>query len=374
MEQEALGEVLGPLRKSQRTAIALVVEAISAFGQASSLAIAARLAQRTGAGVPSALVRFYRLLHNRRVEDLLLSRQMIRTLAKRSRTVLISIDWTEWHPPLRMLLASVVTGTRAVPVYASTFIKTAIVRSQNCWENTFLKMLVMVLEEARVAACFLADRGFRRVSFVKLLLEQPSHTFVVRLADKVLVEDEGSRRLLRDIGLQAGRAIDLGWVKLRQDAFVTVRVIGVWAKGRREPWWLATNRTDSLGSLASLYDRRMTIEEQIRDTKGARFGFALVWSQITTPEALSRFVLLIGLALMILTALGHSLAQKYPNVRLPSKTKGPRLSLLTVGLLFWPALHNKIVITPRFLNNHIPPPSLRTFKWLNPYDEKYKKC
>jgi len=71
---------------------------------------------------------------------------MIRALAKKSQTLLISIDWTEWHPPLRMLVASVVTGTRAVPVYVATFMKAAIVRSQNCWENTFLKMLVMVLE------------------------------------------------------------------------------------------------------------------------------------------------------------------------------------------------------------------------------------
>ena len=370
MGQEALGQVLGPLRKSQRTVIALVVEVISALGQASSIAIAAGLAQRTGAEVPSALVRFYRLLHNRRVEDMVISRQMMRTLAKRTQIFLISLDWTEWHPPLRMLLASVVTGTRAVPVYAATFIKTAIVRSQNCWENTFLKMLGMVLEEARVTACFLADRGFRRASFVKLLLEQTGHTFVVRLAEKVLVENEAGKRLLSKVGLQAGQAIDLGWVKLRQDAVVTVRVVGVWAKGRREPWWLATNRADSLGLLVSLYDRRMTIEEQIRDTKGARFGFALVWTQITTPEALSRFVLLIGLAVMILIAVGQALATKHPSVRLASKTKGPRLSLLTVGLLFWPYLQNKLVITPRFLKNHIPPPSLRTFKWLNQYNEK----
>jgi len=276
MEQEALGHVLSPLRRSQQTAIRLVVEAISSRGGASSITIAAGLAQRTGAGIPSALVRFYRLLHNRRVEDLVVSRQMIHTLAKTARTVLVSIDWTEWHPPLRMLLASVVTGTRAVPVYAATFIKTAILRSQNCWENTFLKMVVMVLEEARVAACFLADRGFRRASFIKRLLELTGHTFLVRLADKVMVENEAGRRLLRKCGLQAGQAIDLGWVKLRQDAVVTVRVIGVWARGGREPWWLATNRNDPLGVLVSLYDRRMTIEEQIRDTKGARFGFALV--------------------------------------------------------------------------------------------------
>jgi hypothetical protein len=42
MEQKALGKVLGPLRKSQRRIIALVVEAISALVQASSLAIAVR--------------------------------------------------------------------------------------------------------------------------------------------------------------------------------------------------------------------------------------------------------------------------------------------------------------------------------------------
>jgi hypothetical protein len=372
MEPEAMGQVLSPLRKSQRTVIALVVEAIATLGQASSLAIAVRLAQNTGAGVPSALVRFYRLLHNRRVDDLRLSRQMIRTLARRTETLLVSIDWTEWHPPLRMLLASVVAGTRAVPVLTATFIKTAMVRSQNCWENTFLKMLVMVLEEARVVACFLADRGFRRASFIKLLLEYPQHTFLVRLQAKVSVGQDGEKRLLRNIGLQAGQAIDLGWVKLRQDAVVEVRVIGVWAKGRREPWWLATNRGDSLGQLVSLYDRRMTIEEQIRDTKGARFGFALVWSQITTPEALSRFVLLLGLAVLVLTAIGHAVAQKCPNVRLPSRTKGPRLSLLTVGLLFWPLWQDKILITPRFLKNHIPPPSLRTFKWIDRYEAK--KC
>ena len=72
----------------------------------------------------------------------------------------------------------------------------------------------------------------------------------------------------------------------------------------------------------------MAIEEQIRDTKGARFGFALVWTQITTPESLARFVVLIGLAVLLLTAVGHALSQKHTHVRLPSKTKGPRLSLL----------------------------------------------
>jgi hypothetical protein len=50
-------------------------------------------------------------------------------------------------------------------------------------------------------------------------------------------------------------------------------------------------QANKLAHLAALYDRRMAIEEQIRDTKGARFGLKLVWTQIKTPQALGRFTL-----------------------------------------------------------------------------------
>ncbi len=92
MERQALGQLLSPPRKSQTTVITLVVEAISGLRETF-------LAQKTGAAVPSALVRSYRPLHNRRVEHLVLSRQMIRTLAKKTHALLVATDWTEWHPP-----------------------------------------------------------------------------------------------------------------------------------------------------------------------------------------------------------------------------------------------------------------------------------
>ena len=249
-------------------------------------------------------------------------------------------------------------------------LKSAIRRSQKCWENSFFQMLVMVLREADVFACFLADRGFRRTSIITLLLKQTGHSFLVRLAENVSVQSKRGTRTLRRWGLQPGRAVDLGWVDLRQDAAVNIRVVGIWAKGHREPWWLATNRSDSLAQLAALYDRRMAVEEQIRDTKGARLGFALVWTQITTPESLARFVVLIGRAVLLLTAVGHALSLKQAHVRLPSKTKRPRLSLLTVGLLFWPVLQNKTVINLKFLKTHLPPPALRSFPWLDLYEKR----
>lgn len=372
---KAVETVLRPLRKSQRKTVLLAVQAISWMGQAASIPIAFFLSQATGSRTTSALTRFYRLLHNPRLDDLKITKQFLTLLSQSTSPLLIALDWTEWHPPLRMLLASVIVGTRAVPVQTAAFLKTHIQRSQNTWENNFLRVLCLILGEIKVSACFLADRGFRRVSFLKLLQEQEGHSFLVRIMDQITVETKQGRRLLSQCGLQPGHALDLGTVLLRSDGAITIRVVGIWAKGQREPWWLATNRDDSLSHLAALYDRRMGIEEQIRDTKGARFGFKLVWTQMKTPEALARFTLLIGLAILLLTAIGHAVALKHPDVRLTSKKKGHRLSLLTVGCLFFHCFFMNQSLSLRSLLQNIPPPTLRSFAWLDCIpSEEIQKC
>lgn len=361
---KVIGQILSPLRRSQSKTITLVIEGIAWMAQAASIPVAAFVSQATGSQINSALTRFYRLLHNPKLDDLKVARQMLSFFAQLPGPFLIAIDWTEWHPPFRMLLASVVRGTRAIPVHAAVFSKTHIHRSQNTWENNFLRLLCCLLNEIKASACFISDRGFRRVSYLKLLLEQKEHSFLVRIADQITVEFKKRKRLLKKCGLQPGHALDLGIVLLRQDGAVRVRVIGIWAKGQREPWWLATNLEDSLAHLAALYDRRMAIEEQIRDTKGARFGLKLVWTQIKTPQALARFTLFIGLAVLLLTAIGHALALRRPDLRLTHKTKGPRLSFLTIGQLFFLYFMATQSLSLKLLQQHIPPPSLRPFAWL----------
>jgi len=367
---EVLEQILKPLRKSQRKTIALVIEAMASLAQAASIPIAAFLSQATTTQVDSALTRFYRLLHNPRLDDLLLTRQILGFLSQCPSPLLVALDWTEWHPPLRMLLASVIRGTRAIPIQSAVFLKNQIVRSQNTWENNFLRLLCLLLDQIQASACFLADRGFRRVSFLKLLMEHKAHSFVVRIGDQLTIETKKQKRLLHQCGLQPGQALDLGFVLLRQDGAVTVRVVGIWAKGAREPWWLATNREDSLCALAAFYDRRMAIEEQIRDTKGARFGFQLVWTQIKTPQALARFTLFIGLAILLLTAIGYALSMRRLDVRLPSKKKGPRLSLITVGYLFFHHFLTHHTLSLKSLKQNMPPPSLRSFPWLSRYQKR----
>ena len=346
MSAGALQSVLAPLRLSQAKTTALVVEAIAEMAQAASLRIAASIAQATGCQLASALTRFYRLLHNPRLDDLILSKQLLAAAHPGPAPALIAIDWTEWHSSLRMLLGSVVAGRRAIPVCSQVFSKSQVPKSQNIWENNFLRLLGLILKDLGLSACILADRGFRRVSFLKLLLTHPNLTFVVRLCDQIIVEEDTHKRLLSRRGLQPGHAVDLGTVLLRQDAAVAVRVVGIWGRGQREPWWLATNLEDPLARIAALSDRRMAIEEQIRDTKGARFA------------------LLIGLTILILTAIGHAVVRHTPGVQLSCKKKGPRLSLLSVGQPFLPRAGLRS-LSLASLRANIPSPAFRSFPWLD---------
>jgi hypothetical protein len=104
--------------------------------------------------------------------------------------------------------------------------------------------------------------------------------------------------------------------------FVRVRLIGVWSKGAKEVWWLATDLSNTVSKVVSYYDRRMGIEEQFRDAKRVRFGVKLQWTQFTKPEFVERMCLLVGIALLLWTTGGQAVEEVEPKVRLWSKTKG----------------------------------------------------
>ena len=332
--------------------------------QAASLAVAGHLAVQLGIQVGRALTRFYRRLRHERIEDQLLTAQRLRMLQPERERLLLAIDWTEWHHDLRLLVAAVVMGCRAIPVQGAAFSRTHIPRSQNLRETTFLRLLVHTLRTVEQTAVVLCERGFRRVRWLEHLLEL-RQGFVVRLVPEVMVTTgSGGGRLLRAWHLQPGQAQDLGVVPLRQDRAVQVRVVGVCAPGQHEPWWLATDLADPLVEIVALYARRMTIEEQFRETKGCRFGVRLEWTQCHTPQYLARLLLLVGIVLVLWTAVGHAVAEQTPAARLPCKRKGPRLALVQVGMHYLRQLASQVALNVAFLQQQLPSPQLRRFAWL----------
>jgi hypothetical protein len=358
-----LASLLRPFRRSQQKTCAAIVSALCQAAQASSFAIAGQLSCLTDVQLGSALTRLYRFLRNERFDNWLLTEQLLRLLGRRPGPLLLALDWTAWQDRFSVLTASVCAGTRSIPVAVSACHKRSLARSQNLWEETFLRLTVDRLRAAGVCAVWLCDRGFHRVRWLEKLVEFRQQ-FVVRLTRDVTVRLADRACLLRSLELVPGERRDFGWVWLRADEVVRVRLIGVWAAGAREAWWLATNLENRVSKVVSFYDRRMGIEEQFRDAKGHRFGVKLRWTQFTKAEFVERMYLLVGVALLLWTTVGRAVEESEPAVRLESKTKGARLSLARVGSYYWRKVSKRLRLTASFVREHLPPPRLRIFKWL----------
>ena len=358
-----LSSLLSPFRRSQQKTCAALVAALCQAAQASSFAIAGQLSCLTEVQFGSALTRFYRFLRNERFDNWLLTEQLLRLLGEEQKHLLLALDWTCWQDRFSVLTASVCVGTRSVPVASSACVKRQLARSQNLWEETFLRLVVDRLRASGVCAVWLCDRGFHRVAWPKRLLEMKQH-FVVRVQRDVTVHLADGAHLLKSLEVKQGERKDFGFVHLRADGFVRVRLIGVWAEGAKEVWWLATDLTHTVAQVVSYYDRRMAIEEQFRDAKGVRFGVKLKWTQFTKPEFVERMYLLVGIALLLWTSVGRAVEVEQPKVRLRSKTKGARLSLARIGTYYWQQMSRQLKLTASFVRAHLPPPHLRVFKWL----------
>jgi hypothetical protein len=355
-----LKALLSPFHHKQQKTLSLIIAAIAVTGQARSFAIATTLSRWLKTRLDSAVNRFYRLLRNPRIDYVIFLEKWIGMLVRGpERHLVISIDWTEWHHGLRMLSAAVVVGKRAIPLFVQAFDKVVRRGSQNQRENTFVRVLADCLKRAEVTATLLCDRGFRRVQWIKLL-QQLELGFVVRLMADVHVQVRPDLRLpLKDILLTQGEVLDLGLVQLRSDGACTVRVIGYWAIGAHEPWWIATHFRGPAKMALRLYDRRMTVEEQFRDTKGRRFGVKLFWTQFRDPEALARFSMLLAVALLIWMIAGIAAAKKNPSLRLRCRTKGPRQSFLTIGLRLLCIERPGLSFSLRVIAQFLEPPTLR---------------
>ena len=133
-----LASLLKPFRRSQQKTCAAVV-ALCQAAQALSFAIAGRLACLTDVQLGSALTRLCRFLRNDRFDNWLLTEQMLRLLGRRSGPLLLALDWTCWHDRFSLLTASACAGTRSIPVAAAACTARNLSRSQNIFEETFLR-------------------------------------------------------------------------------------------------------------------------------------------------------------------------------------------------------------------------------------------
>lgn len=352
------------LHKTQGRTLVAVCGSFIRAGKARSFEVARQLAQRGGTRLKSALGRYYRFIGQSALDPAKVwSKLAGRLLMAAGRRPVVAVDWTEWHSGLRVLAAGVCLGKRAVPVLARTLAIATIRKSQNAFEQAFLSQL-RALSPLMEKAVLVFDRGFRRVSLIRQLqyLNQP---FVLRLMGKVHVRLKGYEGLLRAYLLRPGQWVDLGMVQLRQRNPVCVRVVGVWAADQKEAWWLATSLTTRVKDVVACYDRRMTVEEMFRDSKGCRYGMQLFWTRFTRPEQVDRLFLLAAIAIAIWTAAGALALQADPSAALFSRSRGPRRSLVNIGRLELELIMHLLGSSWRYLSSLLLPAEARRFAWIS---------
>ncbi|MCH8842321.1 MAG: hypothetical protein IID61_05015 [SAR324 cluster bacterium] len=187
--------------------------------------------------------------------------------------------------------------------------------------------------------------------------------FIVRLTAKVTVRGTGYQGVLSRYPLRPGPLVDLGVCRLRKDGAVKARVIGIWARGQKEPWWLTTSLNCKARRVAEYYDRRMSVEGQFRDGKGCRYGMKMKWTKFQKCAHIDRLFLLAAMALTVWTLAGLMACRKDDTLSLPSKSKGKRRSLVSIGVGAKGTIGEVLRLGRTALAKLWPPAEIRSFAW-----------
>jgi hypothetical protein len=125
-----------------------------------------------------------------------------------------------------------------------------------------------------------------------------------------------------------------------------------------------TSLTHRVKAVVQCYDRRMTVEEMFRDSKGTRFGMQRFWTRFAKPEQLDRLFLLAAVAVALWTAAGALALRRDPSLCLFSSARGARRSLVHIGRVETALLSQLLDAALRQIQSLLLPTQTRNFGWL----------
>lgn len=306
-------------------------------------AIGRGLAAAQGLNRKHATKQVDRLLSNGKLNLWVLFASWIRFVIGPRTELVIAMDWTEFDADDQATLALylITRHGRATPLVWQTVYKSTLEGRRNGYEDEALECLKASLPEG-VRATIIADRGFgdkRRYEYLTGL----GFDFIVRFRQDILLTEEfGDQRPASKWLHETGRARLLKDMAVTADCYVLPAVVVVHDKRMKEPWCLATNRSDlKAAEIVKLYGKRFTIEETFRDTKDIHFGMGLKATHIGDSSRRDRLLLLGAIAHALLTLLGDAGERAGMDRMLKVNTSKTRQhSLYNQGSFWYDALPN----------------------------------
>jgi hypothetical protein len=259
----------------------------------------------------AAVKRLSRLLHNERLAphrlaDAVLA-QALRQLPPKGK-VRLALDWTI-EGSQHLLVVSLVTGGRAVPIYWRAYAATVLKGRMRRYETAVIRRAITRVQReiGQRRLMVTADRGFAAVTLVDVLTALGVE-FILRVKGTTKVCVQGQWRKLTTLGFAGNtRRRTLGRLAYCESAphrlWVTLSRARD-AKGQWEVWYLISNRFRRAQVTAQEYARRFGCEEGFRDAKW-ELGFAQ--ARITQIKAWARLFALFALALLVVVSLGVKL-------------------------------------------------------------------
>lgn len=296
-----------------------------------------------GTKAKSGIKQIDRLLSNPGIDVAVIQRRWVEFVVAARKQIVVALDWTEFDGDDHSTLCAylVTTHGRATPMVWQTVLKSELRGQRTGIEHALIERLHGWLD-ADVEVELLADRAFGDQKLYELLTLY-GWDFHIRFRGNIRVESaEGEGRTAHEWVPPTGRALMLRGAKVTDDRAEVPAVVVVHARGMKEPWCLATSRSDFTASeVVKRYGRRFTIEETFRDTKDLHFGLGLKATHIRKPDRRDRMLLLVAMAHALLTLLGAASEATGMDAYLKANTVKRRThSLFRQGHYWYRAIPN----------------------------------
>jgi len=259
----------------------------------------------------AATGRLSRLLHNERISPGALADALFALVLSQLPShgkIRLAIDWTI-EGSHHLLVVSLVTGSRAIPIYWRAYDQTVLKGRMRRYERAVIKRVLNSVRAkiGRRRLIITADRGFADVDLARLF-ESFKVEFIIRVKNstKVFVNQQWQKlSKMRFEGNARHRNLGQLYYCESDPERLYVRMSRARnKKGKWGVWYLITNRASSARQTAREYGRRWGCEEGFRDVKW-EMGFGE--ARIKEVQAWSRMFGLFAIGLQIIVKLGIKL-------------------------------------------------------------------
>jgi len=317
------------LRLSQAKTLSQLVAAAMTLGRASIAQLGRAISYQNGIATKHCIKRVDRFIGNQRIEPIEAMRGIVQWLANSRKYLLVSIDWVDIRSFKCLVLAARIRG-RAIPLLWAVYRYEDFYHSQNNIEYGLLHAF-RTMVPISMQVIILADRGFGRAEMAQEC-QKLQFGYIIRIQPRVYVKGYGFAGRLIHLPIRPGQRTILHNVQYRKSRPAIQHVAVIWHRGESEPWFLMTNvEKIPAKRLAKVFGKRMSIEEYFRDAKSKRNGFALRLTLIKDSERLSRFLLILALAYILLMSIGLYAFKKFRPGQWCSNNRAKECSLFTIG-------------------------------------------